>query len=99
MELFGFLSRGLSPRRRAAYIEEDYKRMRNQKWYMLDRMITVRDIYRSTRTFRAGRTARIGGKLLLPGKFARSVYASTPDGPRIMAAGRSVLWKLPSQPS
>jgi hypothetical protein len=27
------------------YIEEDYKRMRNHKWYMSGRMITVHDIY------------------------------------------------------
>jgi hypothetical protein len=28
-----------------AYIEEDYKRMRDHKWYMSGRMITVHDIY------------------------------------------------------
>jgi hypothetical protein len=28
-----------------AYIEADYKRMRNHKWYMSGRMITVNDIY------------------------------------------------------
>ena len=28
-----------------SYIEEDYKRMRNHKWYMTARMITVHDIY------------------------------------------------------
>ena len=28
-----------------AYVEEDYKRMRNHKWYMSGRMITVHDIY------------------------------------------------------
>lgn len=27
------------------YIEEDYKRMRNHKWYLSGRMITVHDIY------------------------------------------------------
>jgi len=27
------------------YVEEDYKRMRNHKWYMSGRMITVHDIY------------------------------------------------------
>jgi hypothetical protein len=27
------------------YIEEDYKRMRNHKWYMAGRQITVHDIY------------------------------------------------------
>jgi len=27
------------------YIEEDYQRMRNHKWYMSGRMITVHDIY------------------------------------------------------
>ncbi len=27
------------------YIEEDYKRMKNHKWYMSGRMITVNDIY------------------------------------------------------
>ena len=34
--------RGLPP---DPYIEEDYKRMRNHKWYMSGRMITVHDIY------------------------------------------------------
>jgi hypothetical protein len=28
-----------------AYVEEDYKRMRDHKWYMSGRMITVHDIY------------------------------------------------------
>ena len=27
------------------YVEEDYKRMRDHKWYMSGRMITVHDIY------------------------------------------------------
>ena len=27
------------------YIEEDYNRMRNHKWYMSGRMITLHDIY------------------------------------------------------
>ena len=34
--------RRLPPR---PYVEEDYKRMRDHKWYMSGRMITVHDIY------------------------------------------------------
>ena len=42
------------------YVEEDYKRMRNHKWYMSGRMITVHDIYSfdPERACRAGRVHR-----------------------------------------